>query len=205
MKYSALVALFLASRLLAYGAADDARAALQSAIAAEKAGKIQAAIQQFQAILQKAPPPDIEGQARLELVRIHETRHEWWQAAEQLQKLRILAPGEAEYAYQLGVVYRSLSKSAFERMQAIAPQSARVQQMFGEQYALSGDSRKAIAAYQRAIQADPRLPGSHLAIAVIYLRERKRSDALSEVGKELEIAPTSAVAKQMRQAILGSK
>jgi len=179
------------------------RAALQSAVAAERAGKTDIAIHQFQAILRSAAPPEIAGQARLELVRIHGRRAEWFEAAEQLQELRKLAPNDAEYAYELGVVYRNLSKAAFEHMQSTAPQSARVQQMFGEQYAVAGDTGKAIAAYERAAAADPKLAGSHLALAVIYLRARKGDQALAEIDKELAIAPESAVARQVRLAIVG--
>lgn len=181
----------------------SAQTPLQSAIAAEKAGQTQSAIKQFHAILKTSPPPEIAGQARLELVRIHQRRGEWWESAEQLRELRKLAPQEVEYAYELGVAYRSLSKWAFERMQTAAPGSARTEQMLGEQYSIGGETAKAVAAYNRAIAADPRLAGSHLALAIIHLRAGKRDDAKSEIDKELQIAPESAIAKEVRRAIVG--
>lgn len=181
----------------------DPGARLQQALSAEKAGRTDAAVRQFRAVIADAPPPEIEGQARLELTRIHETRGEWWEAVEQLRRLRQLAPNEPEYAYQLGVAYRSLSKWAFERVRTLAPESARMQQMLGEQHSIAGDPVKAIAAFERAAAADPKLPGSHLAMAVLYLRQNQRDQARAEIDKEIEIAPDSAVAKQVREMIAG--
>jgi tetratricopeptide (TPR) repeat protein len=177
--------------------------ALQSAIAAEKAGRTQSAIKQFHDILRATPAPEIAGQARLELVRIHQRRGEWWESAEQLRELRKLAPQEAEYAYQLGLAYQNLSKWAFERMRTIAPSSARTGQILAEQYSVRGEIDKAVAAYNNAIAADPKLAGSHLALAILYLRAGKREDAKIEIDRELEIAPESAMAKQVLNAIAG--
>jgi Tfp pilus assembly protein PilF len=86
-------------------------------------------------------------------------------------------------------------------MRTIAPASARTQQMLGEQYSITGEAGKAVAAYTAAIAADPTLAGSHLALAVLYLRQGNRENATSEIQKELEIAPDSAAAKQVLQAI----
>ncbi len=182
----------------------DPRSLLASAMAAEKAGRTEFAVRQFHAIIRSAPPREVIGQARLELVRIYQSRGAWWEAAEQLRELRVLAPSDAEYAYQLGVVYRQLSKWAFETMLGTAPGSARARQMLGEQYSVSGDAAKALSAFRQAIAADPKLAGSHLAVAVLLLRQDKRDQALAEIDKELEIAPESIVAKQVRQVITGA-
>jgi tetratricopeptide (TPR) repeat protein len=208
MRSAAVVAFTLSAALAAFCQAPekDPRALLDRAIAAEKAGQAEAAERQLQEILRNSNPPvAVAGQARLELVRIYERRGEWWQAAAQLQELRKLAPEDPEYAYQLGVVYKSLSKWAFERMRATAPRSARTYQMLGEQYSIAGDTEKAIGRFRQAIEADPKLPGSHLALAVILLRQNKRDEALAEIGKELLIAPESVMAKTVRQAITGGR
>ena len=174
-------------------------------MAAGQAGKIDMAVKQFEAILRGNPPLEIAGQAHLELARIYQQRSDWWQAAAQWEALRKLAPNEPEYAYQLGLAYQYLSKWAFERMHSTAPQSARVQQMLGEQLAVMGKQEKAIAAFQRAAAADPKLQGSHLALAMIYMQSGKRDEALAELDRELQIAPESVAAKQMRQAVAGTK
>lgn len=197
----ALCAALVSAMLFAQPPA-DLNARLRAAMALEKAGQTQAAVGQFQGILRAAPPATIAGQARLELVRIHSRRSEWWEAAEQLQELRKLAPGDAEYAYQLGVVYRNLSKSAFERMRAVGPQTARFQQILGEQYSVGGDTAKAVEAFSQAIQADPELAGPHLALSILYWRAGKRDQALAEIDKELKIAPESLMAKRVREAVI---
>jgi tetratricopeptide (TPR) repeat protein len=204
MKLAALLSGSFAVSLLLAQSQEDARALLGSAISAEKAGNVPAALRQFEKLLHANPPADIAGQARLELLRIHHRREDWWAAAEQLRELRKLAPDDSEYAYELGAVYQNLSKWAFERMQALAPQGARTQQMLGEQYGIAGEREKAIRAFRQAIAADPNLAGSHLALAVIYARVGKRTEALAEIEQELAIAPQSAAALQVRQAIAGA-
>jgi tetratricopeptide (TPR) repeat protein len=203
MKTFALFFSFAVSFLLAQPAS-DVRTLLQSAISAEKAGDLPAAVRQFEQVLHADPPVDVAGQARVELLRIHQKSGDWWKAADQLHQLRKLAPGEPEYAYELGAVYQNLSKWAFERMQTLAPQGARTQQMLGEQYSIAGEREKAIGAFRRAVAANPKLAGSHLALAMIYMQLGKRSDALSEIDQELAVAPQSALAKQVRQSITGA-
>lgn len=180
-------------------------ALIQKGLGAEKAGHVDQAVEAFRELLRGAPTRAVAGQARLELLRIFERRGNWWEAADQLRELRKLAPMEAEYAYQLGVVYRNLAKSAYEQLRAAGPDSGRFQQMLGEQLGASGDTEKAVAAFQRAIAADPKLAGSHLALSIIYLRMNKRAEALAEIGLELAVAPESAIARQVRQAVSGVK
>ena len=201
MKLAALLWGSFAVSLLLAQTPDDARALLGSAIAAEKAGNAPSAVRQFEKLLHANPPADVAGQARLELLRIHQRREDWWAAAEQLRELRKLAPNDSEYAYELGAVYQNLSKWAFERLQALAPHGARTQQMLGEQYGISGEREKSVRAFRQAIAADPKLAGSHLALAVIYAQLGKRTEALAEIDQELAIAPQSAAARQVRQAI----
>lgn len=186
-------------------APQSAPALMQKGIADAKAGHADQAIQAFRGVLRGTPQRDVAGQARLELLRIFERRGDWWEAAAQLRELRKLAPAEPEYAYQLGVIYRNLAKSAYDQMHAAGPDSARFQQMLGEQLSAAGDAEKAIRAFQRAIAADPKLPGSHLALSIVYLRMNKPSEALAEIDHELQIAPECAIAKQVRQAIKGAR
>ena len=182
-------------------AAEDPKAMLDRAISLARSGKTADAIRQFQAVIKSGAPAAITGQARLELVRLYEGRSDWANAVEQLEALRKLAPQDAEYAYQLGIAYRNLSRWAIVRMQAAAPGSARVKQIEAEQYAIAGDFVRATKRYQDAVAADPNLPGSHLALAMIYLRTGRRDEALAEIDRELTVSPDSAVAKQMRQAL----
>src|SRR5258708_1406668 len=104
-------------------------------------------------LLANHPRPETEATIRRRLLRIYQMHAQWIPAAAQLEQLRKLVPNDLEYAYQLGSVYQRISKATFQRMRALAPQSARVQQVFGEQYSVTGDNSKAIRAYQAAIAA----------------------------------------------------
>ena len=203
MRFGIVLASVAAVAVVGQPVAVDPSVRLKSAVAAAKAGRTQAAIRQFREILAGSPPLEIEGQARLELVRIYDHSGQWWDAAEQLRALRKIAPNDSEYAYQLGLAYRNLSKQAFEMMRTGAPDSGRFHQMMGEQYAVAGEPEKAIAAFERAISADPKMPGSHLALAVIYIRAQKPDLARAEIEKELAIAPESAAARQVQAALTG--
>lgn len=179
----------------------DARVALAAAKKNAGAGRTQAAVQQLRTLIRSGAPADVTGAARLELVRIYERQQDWFRAAGQLAELRKLAPDETEYAYRLGIAYRNLSRWAFVRMREIAPEAARVKQMEAEQYAGAGDSARAIRRYRDALAADPKLPGSHLGLAMLYARSGKKAEALAEIEQELALAPQSAVARQVRQML----
>jgi tetratricopeptide (TPR) repeat protein len=153
----------------------------------------------LKALLANHPTPEAETAIRLELLRECETRADWIPAATQLEHLRRLVPNDPEYAYQLGAVYQRISRTSFQRMRALAPQSARVQQVFGEQYSVTGETGKAIRAYQAAVAADPKMEGNHAALAMIYLQMGKVAEARAEIDRELVIAPESATAKQVAQ------
>ena len=115
------ILLLQAAALVGQAPQVNPRAQLEAGMAAAQAGKIDTAVKQFEAILRGNPPLEVAGQAHLELARIYQLRGDWWQAATQWEALRKLAPNEPEYAYQLGLAYRYLSKWAFERMNALAP------------------------------------------------------------------------------------
>lgn len=205
MNRAVITTLVLSAALFAQSPANDLRAMLDSARAAQRAGNVQEARRKLEQILKGDAPADVAGQARLDLLRIHQRNGDWWEAAGQLRELRKLAPQEPEYAYQLGVAYQNLSRAAFDRMQAVAPKSARMQQLLGEQYTIAGEREKAITAFQQAIEADPKLAGSHLALAMIYAQGGKRAEALAEIDQELAIAPESAVAKQLCGQLGGAR
>ena len=199
-----MIAIVFGVCLLLQAAAPGGDAELAAALEAARSGRTLAAVQQLRAVIRKGPP-EIASQARLELVRIFERKGDWLSAAEQLEELRKLAPADPEYAYQLGVAYRNISRSAFLRMQSSAPGSARSKQLEGEQLAAIGNMPGAIRRYQEAIAADASLPGSHLGLAVLYARAGRKAEALAEIGKELAIAPESAVAKQIRGLVEGGR
>lgn len=155
--------------------------------------------------VRRGAPRDSVIAARRELARLYQRQSDWWNAIEQLEALRKLTPDDPEATYQLGVAYNALSSWAFQRMQSLAPNAGRSQQLLAEQYSLSGENDLAEKAYRQAIKAAPALEGSHLGLAMLYLRMGKQAEAAAEVEQELAISPESAAAEQLRRSMAANR
>ena len=144
-------------------------------------------------------------QAHLQLANAYEASENWIAAAQQLQKLVKLAPQEPEYAYQLGKAWMRLSGWSYQRMARINPHSARLQQGLGQEYAVQEKYDLALEAFQRAADADPKLPEVHLAIGSILLEQKKYEQALAEIALELKLVPESKGAAELKAKIEEAK
>lgn len=122
-------------------------------------------------------------------------------AIEQYRALRDLAPDDPEYAYQLGRAYLRLSEWAMQRLREIDPGSARIYQALGHNYRVQGRADLAARAFERAAQADPKLPEIHLALAQIHLEQKNYAEARKEIDRELAIVPESAGARALKQRL----
>jgi len=114
--------------------------------------------------------------------------------AGQLRALREVDPKEPEYAYLLARAYTRLSADYYARIPKLNPRSARFYQVVGETYLLQGRNDRALGALGRAAQADPSLPGVHLALAQVYIKLGKTVEARRELQQELVVMPGSALA-----------
>jgi Tfp pilus assembly protein PilF len=144
-------------------------------------------------------------QAHLQLAKAYEATDKWMAAVQQFQKLVALFPQEPEYSYQLGAAWAKLSAWSINQASSINPQSARLQQALGLEYATQERYDLALAAYQQAVRSDPKLPELHLAIAIILLEEKKFDDALAEINLELNLVPESSIAAATRARIEAAK
>jgi tetratricopeptide (TPR) repeat protein len=140
-------------------------------------------------------------EAHLQLAKAYEASENWIAAVQQLQKLVELAPQEPEYSYQLGKAWTKLSGWSYQQIARLNPDSARLQQALGQEYAIQGKYDLAVAAYQRAAQLDPKLPEIHLALAVISLEAKKFDQALAEIELELQLVPDSKAAQETKSKI----
>jgi len=122
-------------------------------------------------------------------------------AVEQYRALREMAPDDPEYAYQLGRAYLRLSDWAMRRLREINPGSARIYQALGHNYRVQGRADLAVRAFERAAQADPRLPEIHLALAQIHLEQKNYGEARKEIDRELAIVPESAGALALKRRL----
>jgi predicted Zn-dependent protease len=112
-----------------------------------------------------------------------------------------LAPDDAEYAYRLGTAYLTLSRWAHDRIRAIDPGSARLDQALGREYLAQGRPDLALRALQRAALIDSKLPEIHLALARIHFGERRWDEAAGEVELELALVPSSKEALELKTRI----
>jgi len=139
--------------------------------------------------------------AREQLARAYTRADNPTAAIEQYRALRELAPDDPEYAYQLGRAYLRLSEWAMRRLRGIDPGSARIYQALGHNYRVQGRPDLAVRAFERAAQADPRLPEIHLALAQIHLEQRNYGEARKQIELELALVPESAGALALKQRL----
>jgi len=143
--------------------------------------------------------------AHLQLARAYQTSDHWIAAIPELQKLVELAPQEPEYCYQLGKAWTRLSGWSYQQITRLNPDSARLQQGLGQEYAIQEKYDLALAAYQRAARSDPKLPEIHLARAVILLELERFEEALAEIDLEQKLVPKSKAAAETKAKIEAAK
>lgn len=148
--------------------------------------------------------PD-QPQAHLELGRAYEASANWIAAVQEFQKLVQLAPQEPEYSYQLCNAWIKLSDWSSRQIIKLNPNSGRLYQGLGMEYAAQKKYDQALVAYQQAARSDPRMPEIHLAIALIRLERKEYDEALSEIGLELELVPESKSAAEAKAKIQATK
>jgi tetratricopeptide (TPR) repeat protein len=167
--------ILLGASLLALGRVSEARASLERAV--------------------KLSPR--EPLARLQLAKVLERASDFPGAVEQYRALTELKPDEAEYAYALGSAYLHLSEWSLKQLAALDSGAARFHQAMGHNFRVQGRPDLALAAFDRAANADPSLPEVHLAMAQIHLDEKRWTEARQEIERELAIVPESAGARAL--------
>jgi tetratricopeptide (TPR) repeat protein len=161
-------------------------------------GRVAEATTELEAAVKLLPK---ERLARQQLARAYDRGGRPSAAIEQYRALRDLAPDDPESAYQLGRAYLRLSEWAMQRLRDIDPGSARIYQVLGHNYRVQGRADLALRAFERAAQADPRLPEIHLALAQIYLEQKDDAAARQEIERELAIVPESAGALDLKRRL----
>ncbi|PYQ41388.1 MAG: hypothetical protein DMF77_15850, partial [Acidobacteria bacterium] len=129
-------------------------------------GRVAEAVTTLEAAVKLRPKE--ERLAREQLARAYERAGRPSAAIEQYRAIRDLSPGDPEAAYQLGRAYLRLSEWAMQRLRDTDPGSARIYQALAHNYRVQGRPDLAVRAFERAAQADPKLPEIHLALAQIH-------------------------------------
>ncbi len=148
--------------------------------------------------------PD-QPKAHFELGRAYEASGNWIAAVQEFRKLVQLAPQEPEYSYQLCNAWIKLSDWSSRQIIKLNPDSGRLYQGLGMEYAAQKKYDQALVAYQQAARSDPKMPQIHLAMALIRLERKEFAEALSEIGLELELVPESRAAAEAKAKIQATK
>jgi Flp pilus assembly protein TadD len=161
-------------------------------------GKNAEAIAELQHAARSIPK---EPQAHLQLAKAYEASENWIAAVDELQKLVNLDPQEAEYSYLLGRAWTRLFAWSYQRLARLNPDSARLHQAQGQEYAIQGRYELAIAAYRQAARSDPSLPEIHLALTMLLLELKRFDEARREIDLELSLVPESKAAMEARAKV----
>jgi tetratricopeptide (TPR) repeat protein len=138
---------------------------------------------------------------RLQLAHAYERTANYTGLVEQYQTLHSLRPDDAEFLYQLGRAYLEQADWCMREIKKIDPQSVRLYLTLGEKYRARERLDLAAAAYKRAAQIAPSLPGIHLELAQVYLQQGQAAEAQQEIQKELAIVPESTAAQALAKKI----
>jgi tetratricopeptide (TPR) repeat protein len=115
-------------------------------------------------------------------------------AQAQLRHWLEIHPNDVKARYLLARVLKQLSLESSNQVIAMDPQSPRVHQLLGKNYADLSEDAKALAEYRLAEQANPSLPDIHYEIGHLQWQFGDLNDALAEFHKELAIDPYHAEA-----------
>jgi tetratricopeptide (TPR) repeat protein len=165
-------------------------------------GKNQAAITELKLAVKLIPD---QAAARLELAKAYEASEEWIEAVDVLQKLVVSIPDNAEYSYQLGKALAKLSGWSLQEIARLNPNSVRLHQALGQEYAIQGKYDRALIEYQEAARSAPTLPEIHLGTALILLELKRFDEALAEDEMELKLVPESKIAAETKVKIEAAK
>jgi len=115
------------------------------------------------------------------------------------QKLLTDYPDDPDVLYAAGQLYAKLSSELYLRLMKVAPNSPRSYQVMASAAAADGNWKGAIDAYRQALQLEPTMQDLHLQIAILLLTHSPDPNAwqqaLTELGEELKVDPTSAEAE----------
>ena len=146
-----------------------------------------------------------KNRARIALAQAYERTGDLLGAVDERTAVSDAHPQDPEPLYQLARAHQKLAALCFERMKQVNPASARVYQVLGESEIIQGHTDRAIEAFRKAAEADPKLAGSHLALSFIFAGQGRTKEAIDETIRELAVAPESAAALGLQRKLQSSQ
>jgi Tfp pilus assembly protein PilF len=104
-------------------------------------------------------------EAGLELIELDYAFSELGKAAEVVNVLRQIKPGDVDTIYAAHRIYSELADETMLSLAMLAPGSARMHQLMAHEMAREGNNKGAIANYRAALKIDPNLSGIHFELA----------------------------------------
>ena len=126
-------------------------------------------------------------QAGMELMEIYYAGGSLERAAAVVGALRQLAPENTDVLYTAYRIYSDLAGESMLSIAMLAPKSARMHQIMGQEMSRRGDIAAAIAHYREAVKLDPQLPGLRFELAEALNLSNSAGDQ-QEVEKEYRAA-----------------
>jgi tetratricopeptide (TPR) repeat protein len=107
-------------------------------------------------------------------------------AVSSLDRAFELKPDDVDILYHRGRAHMLVSKTSYEQLYTLSPDSWRVHQILSQSFAEADRLDDAIAEAQLAIKLKPDEPGLHEELGNLYWQLNKLADAETEFQKELE-------------------
>jgi tetratricopeptide (TPR) repeat protein len=105
--------------------------------------------------------PKLKVQVGMELVELYTATQELDKASSVVNVMRQAAPTDPAVLYAAYRVYSDLAGEAMLTLALAAPDSAQMHQVMAHEEARAGNTTGARLQYEKAVQADPKLPGIH--------------------------------------------
>jgi len=171
------------------------QAAFARAVAAQKAGHVEEAVQQYREVL-RLKPDAVEAHANLAILFAGQKQPE--RAITQLQAARKLAPRQPAILFQLAQALLQAKRpgEAVEPLQAVLKLDAKnpaPQLLLAQVLSQLGRSGPALAAWERVCELDPKNSGAALAAGAMALEGAKQPErAVKWLRKAVALAPPDA-------------
>ena len=135
----------------------------------------------------KTHPQDSAGLVLL--ARAETAQGNYLQAYQTLRKALRADPKNIDALYYLGQLSKILGQREYERLFALAPDSARAHQFMAESYVAQRNDEKAAEEYKAALKADPRSTEILCALGDVERWLLRFDDAVEHYSRVLELEP----------------
>jgi tetratricopeptide (TPR) repeat protein len=127
--------------------------------------------------------PKLKVQIGMELVELYTASQDLAKASAVANAMRQADPANPAVLYAAYRVYSDLAAEAMLSLALVAPDSAQMHQVIAHEDARRGNTAGARLQYEKALQADPKLPGIHFELAELL---GSSEDAKTKQGAEAE-------------------